>query len=319
MKKLSAFNLLFVLLILSLLPLVSCKDDNDNLSNDYRLKEWVTSHQSAVTTRLVFDYQDDRIIMHRNYYPDSSQYARVEYFYETNSIEQRGFMNFDDEWEQSTKYVYEYDDNRMVRIYIYAHQDEDWLLNYKTEYVYSDGLLSRESWLSFENDFWKELSYTLYYYEDVLPVKSEFFARLEDGAMRKLNRKEADYNGSKMSTVYSFDYQVDTVNPNFKYEFHYEGDKLIRVDNFSYEDGWIPGGKKEFTYDSAGNLVSVKRINTEGNQADLDEYSYEPGKGNYEQLILPGGGLVSDYNYPHPTKLLEYQFWLSNRFLEIGK
>lgn len=309
-------HLISLLLILSLLSWIACEDDNNDPSQDYRLKEWITSHASAVTTRLVYDYQDDRIIMHRNYYPDSSQYGRVDYLYEKNAIEQNVYHNFDNEWDHVSKYVYEYDDNRMVRINVYAAQDEAWLLKFKTEYTYSNGLLSRESWLSFENEFWKEVSYTLYYYEDHLPVKSEFFARLEDGAMRKLNRREADYYGSKMNSVYSYDYQVDTVNANFKYEFHYDGDKLVRVENFSYEQGWIPAGSKEFTYDSAGNLVSVKRINSEGNQADLDQYSYEPGKGNYVQFILPGGGLISESNYPHPTKILDNQFWFSSGLLE---
>jgi hypothetical protein len=243
----------------------------------------------------------------------------VEYFYENNSIEQRAYRKFDEEWEeQFVKNIYEYDGNRMIRRNFYLKQDEVWLLSVKTEYVYSDGLLSHESWLSFENDYWKELSYTLYYYEGDLPVKSEFFARLEDGVMRKLNRKEADYNGNQMISVASYDYQVDTVNPNFKYEFHYDDDKLVRIDNFSYEEGWIPAGSKEFTYDSFGNLESVIRKNSDGNQVDLDEYSYEKGKGNYEQFILPGGGLISDSNYPHPTKISEYQFWLSNRFPETG-
>ena len=310
---------LSLLLLAPLLILVSCDDDNDKPANDYRLKEWITSHSSAITTRLVFDYQDDKIIMHRNYSSDSNQYARVEYLYENNSIEQKGYMKFDEEWEeQSSKNVYEYEGNRMVRRNFYSKQDEAWILSLKTEYVYSNGLLSRESWWSFENDSWTELSYTLYYYGDDLPVKTEVFARLEDDVMRKLIRKEADYDGNKLISVYSYDYQTDTANANFKHEFHYEDDRLVQVDYFSYNGGWIPAGSNEFTYDSEGNLVTVIRKDNVGDQVDLDEYSYEQGKGNYEQLILPGGGLLSEINYPHPTKALEYQFWLSNRFLEIG-
>jgi hypothetical protein len=36
-----------------------------------------------------------------------------------------------------------------------------------------------------------------------------------------------------------------------------------------------------------------------------DEYTYQPGKGNYEQFIHPGGGFISENNYPHPTRQLD--------------
>lgn len=309
---------LWLFLLGTLLLLVACDEDNDKPANDYRLKEWITNHSSAVTTRLVFDYQDDRIIMHRNYYPDSSQYAWAEYLYNNNAIVQNGYQNFDNEWVHSTKYIYEYEENRMVRMNVYAYQDEDWQLKFKTGYTYSGGLLTKESWQSFENDFWKEISYTLYYYEDDLPVKTEVFARLEDDVMRKFIRKEADYNGNKLICVYSYDYQTDTANANFKHEFHYEDDQLVQVDYFSYDRGWIPAGSNEFTYDSEGNLISEIRKDNVGDQVDLDQYTYEQGNGNYEQFILPGGGLISESNYPHPTKMSEYRFLLSNQCLETG-
>lgn len=311
------YNILSMLVACSLLSLNSCDEDNDDLSNNYRLKEWYTSHSNAVSTRIVYDYQDDRIKEHRNYYPDSSQYARVEYSYENNAIEQRGYDNFNGNWDLNIKRLYEFDGNSLIRYNVFIEQDGVWVLTGKADYTYSAGLLTRESWSVFENEVWKELSYTLNYYENNLPVKSEFFARLEDGVMRKLIRKEADYSGNKLNSIFSFDYLTDSANANFKYEFHYENDQLVRVDNFSYEEGWIPAGGKEFTCDSDGNLVLVIRKNTNGDQVDLDEYSYEPGKGNYEQLILPGGGLVSESTYPHPTKILEFQNWLSNRSVEI--
>lgn len=308
-------NILSVLVVISLLFIVSCDEDNDIPANDCRLKEWFTSHSNAVSTRSVYDYQDDRIVMHRNYYADSSQYARVEYYYQNNTIEQRGYDNFNGEWVEVVKNLSEYDESRMVRYSLYAKQYGIWILAGKAEYTYSEGLLTRESWSVFENELWKELSYTLNYYENNLPVKSELFARLEDDVMRKLIRKEADYKGNKLNSIFSFDYLTDSVNANFKYEFYYENGQLVRIDNFSFENEWIPAGGKEFTYDATGNLASVIRKNAGGDIVDLDEYTYEPGKGNYEQLILPGGGLISETNFPHPTKITENRFWLSNRFL----
>jgi hypothetical protein len=295
--------------------MVACKEDNENPANGYRLKEWFTSHSYAVSTRIVYDYQDDRIVMHRNYYADSSQYARVEYYYENDSIEQRGYDNFNGEWVESVKNLSEYDESRMVRYSLYTNHYGIWVLAGRAEYTYSEGLLTRESWSVIENEIWKELSYTLYYYVDNLPIKSEIFARLEDDVMRKLTRKEADYNGNKLNSIFSFDYLTDSVNSNFKNEFHYENGQLVRIDNFSYENEWIPAGGKEFTYDASGNLASVVRKNAENTIVDLDEYIYEPGKGNYEQIILPGGGLISETNLPHPTKIAENQYLRSNLFL----
>ena len=69
---------------------------------------------------------------------------------------------------------------------------------------------------------------------------------------------------------------------------------------YSYVTGdWTFEGAMTYTYDPFGNLASVSK--PYGSEIRKTEFIYEKGKGNYGQVILPGGGLMANKLIPKPS------------------
>ena len=81
-------------------------------------------------------------------------------------------------------------------------------------------------------------------------------------------------------------------------EYEYNAEYLSRLNYFEIESG-DQVGKMEFSFNNHGNLVSMTDNYTRDYELK-EEYFYEEGTGNYEQLILPGPGISSEKNLPHP-------------------
>jgi hypothetical protein len=313
-KDININPLHWIVLLIIIFPLLqiitSCKPDDNPSDDNVRLIERKIYHGGLLDTRLVFEYEADKLILQKNYsYDDETETARREFVYLGDSVEVTGHMYFDGEWSLFSKIIYHFDGKKMVRTNIYTYQDSIWELQGKMEFHYSGNDLTNESWSSFDNGSWTEISRRTYEYQNGLLTRSDAYY-LDSGEMQKIGREEAEYSGNKIKTVIRYFTIGDTINGSFRYDFEYDGDLLISVNYFDNDNGWIADGGKEFIYNPDGTLSVQTTTDDEG--VSVEEYTYEPGRGNYEQFIHPGGGIISEENYPHPTRSvgqLEFGIW----------
>jgi hypothetical protein len=288
-----------IFLLFANLVLISCHEKDNPTDDNFRLIERKIYRGGSLDTRLVFEYETEKLILQKNYsYDDETETARREFVYLGDSVEVTGHISFDGECSLFSKYVYHFEGKNMVRTSVYTYQDSIWVLHGKMEFQYSGSNMTHESWTSYDYGSWTEISRRTYEYKNGLLTRSDAYL-LDFGDMQKIGREEAEYTGNKIKTVIKYYTPGDTINGSFKYDFEYDGNLLISVNYFDNNNGWVPAGGKDFIYNADGNLSVQTTTNDEG--LSVEEYTYETGRGNYEQFIHPGGGIISEENYPHPT------------------
>ncbi len=292
-----------IFLLFANLGFVSCREKDNPSDENFRLTERKIYQGGLLDTRLVFEYEADKLILQKNYsYGDDTETARRVFVYYEDSVVVTGHVCFDGEWSLFSKYVYEFEGKKMLKTSISTYQDSVWELHGKMEFLYSGDNLINESWSSYDHGNWIEITRNTFEYNGGSIVISRSYV-LESGEMKYIMKEVADYNGNKINTVTKYFLPGDTLNGSFRYDFSYDGNLLIRVGFFDNDSGWIPAGGKDFIYNADGILS--KQITTNNDGINEEEYTYEPGKGNYEQFIHPGFGIISEYNYPHPTRQLD--------------
>jgi hypothetical protein len=295
-----SFSLLIVLL------LVTCKKDNTDPSNDYRIiksiiyydqvkydstsyeyqeNKMISVHgyneEGLETSRVSIDYPDnDSIVMVFSYYMDTSMIVEAKKVLKLNGshvIEVIYYEADDILWKPSSKLTYSYENDNLVEFIEYGYESGDWKSNDKTVYEYDGTKHTQTIMYNYANGWqiWDKLVFT--------------------------------YIGNNVDYVLEYVYNDGSVIESYKTGFSYEGDLMNACTYYIDDNGsWIASGSTLYTYDSHNNLESYS-FPIDGLTYKV-EYEYEKGSGNYMQLLD-----YYEYDFflgiePHPTKGLHPDF-----------
>jgi hypothetical protein len=279
----------------------SCNKDENSQSGNYRIKEMKIYREGMLDSDLIYEYSEGRISKITNYKPGTDEVnARFEFDYYLDSIACTEYICLDDTLEIVFHSSYKYLDHSMVNYNLFGYTDEIYSPDMRVVYEYLDSHLVNELHQHYSGGSWDLLGALQYEYENSLLIRSRLFSN-EFGWIEMM-REEAGYQDDKLKIITRYPgYSGDSLG-SFRYEFEYEADRLTRINYFANDSGFVLVGKREFKYDGHGNLISM----TDNYMSDYDkeEYFYEEGVGNYEQLIQPGGGISSELTLPHPTRRL---------------
>ena len=287
-----------IFIIITLLS-SSCKKDKED-KQDYRVAVRKMFDHDTLTSNARYIYTDQKItsvdfMVSAGY---DSLKAVLEYPDENTIIQEFSVFYFWI-WYPFMKDVFEYDDDKMIRYTSYYLEGSYWTPYHREEYTYSGDLLAEEIWSDYQHSTWSPYARITYGYSDKMPVRADYYAYQNDWILAA--RDEAFLSGNKIDYILTYDCTSGECAEAYKYEFTYSGNQPGRIEEY-YKFGsvWDTTGVYLFIYDPQGNLLSDSYAGeTEVNKA---EYEYEAGLGNYRQLILPGGGLVSAGFYPVPVK-----------------
>lgn len=301
MKKLLIYYKLWVILLLiALVTGFACSDDEEN--DAFRLislKEKLLGDFSLNSTVI---YQGEKISFINYYYDDNDgkDTVKEEYSYpmDNNIVRIKSYSQMG-KWILSWKEEMYFENGQRTLSISYNYDDhlQTWKGSYKVDYIYGNAGLAEETSYFISNDQYVPSDRTVYDYKDGLLFSIQAYNF--DNNWVAVSSEKIYYNGEKPSYAMFYNYSNEIVTDSTKYEFIYDGDLLTKIEVFNY------GSHEQktpftFTYDSHGNLV---KENIElGEMIYQMDYTYEKGKGNFQELKDPGGGWSILIFYPYPTK-----------------
>lgn len=222
------------------------------------------------STRSTFDYPDENTII----YTDLNPHQKIECSYLDGKMTQWLYSSYtDSSWATSRKYTYEYNNGNLIEEIQYSDFFTGQLEPYmRITYEYEGNNVLKSNWYinNFSSSTWQETG-----------------------------KEEAIYQGNLMTKVIYYDYVDSSYVANYYFDLQYAGSFLTGY--FAYVDSTNElMVSYTFTYDDNGNLVTQESTESGGTRW---EYLYEAGKGNFQQIIQPGGGLSLHAGFPQPLKL----------------
>jgi hypothetical protein len=280
--------LIFICLILFVSE--GCKEtNNDNNPASYRLTGLLIYDDGVLTDSIIYKYEGDKLLEGEDYsnyfqipvpifysYPDENSIVvsslnntyTTEYFYLDGKMTRMLYTNFiDSVWVPQFDYTYQYQDGNLVEEIMYIGSPEGLKPDTKITYTYEGGKIFRSKRYIY-NSGWQESS-----------------------------EEQAMYTGNLITRITMFQYSGVTYVQFSQTDFQYEGSLLT-----GYTVYYSPEHEMHysyvFTYDDNGNMV----IQESPERGERIEYVYEDGKGNFQQLQQPGGGIEGYVPLPWPTK-----------------
>jgi hypothetical protein len=310
----------FKILFLSgfLILMAACDKDENSGKSVYRIKECLVYEDGLQEARLIYHYNGDEISTVNYFDQDSSsEYARHEFNYNGDSVGVDRYFLFNDTLGLLSRESYIYESQHLVRRNLYGAINGVWFLDDKVEYVYSGDNLINESWQHYSSGTWYVDAEFEYDYENGLLKTARLFT--SELGWNEMLYEVVEYQENKIKYITRFIAPEFDTATSFRYEYVYSSDKPTRVDYLDFDNGYVPVGGVDFEYDSHNNLVSTTK--TLNGKVSTEKYIYEKGSGNYGQLITPVHAIISEIDFPHPTKGLPgpKQFPLINKKIEIRK
>lgn len=294
------FHLAFFLALSQLFT--ACNKDNDPDKELYRLQSYTEQLLGQYTLDCSIVYDDERI-------------TQINYFYS------------DDDGEDSVKEEYAYPmDNVIVRTK-YIQERGGWIPTWKEEMVFEGLQMTQSVSSSYDSQFqtWNESNKVIYLYSDG-NIEEESSSHFLNGQWISDDRITYDYSGTNITMITSYrfdsDWEINSLENIFydagrisysighlysdglladstRFEFQYENDLLISISFYNYgtHEQLVP---YSFEYNEHQNLVAEHY--TTGDDMYRKDYTYENGKGNFEQMKDPGGQYVLFSVFPYPTK-----------------
>lgn len=301
-KNLTQASLLF--LLLPVLLLITCKKDDNNSGNGYRIIKSINSLEGIELNSSLYEYQGEKMSMMRGY-DNGEELSRSEITYlDQNTISMMASHYYDSTWHESYKMVYKLSGNQVTEIDEYGTDHGTLELSGKETFIYDNGNLVGFVRYSFDSGNWVPVELTDYFYHGKQFYQSVSYGYSYAEVWLQREKIVIDYQGNQVDTIHYFDYEDGSFIEESKLVFTYEGDLIMEYNAYSYHYGsWIDDGSVQYTYDSYNNLVSM--YTTDADEIDKIECHYERGNGNYTQF--------TDYFYyqygnifPHPTKHTPY-------------
>lgn len=298
----------FAFFFSSLLFFSHCNKD-DNSDDKYRLTDYKFYMNGALGGTGKIEYLGEKVSMKGVYnHPSTIDSSKTFIEYPTeDSMVMLTQVKTGDEWEPEYKQELTVSDGFVTQCINSAFYAGTWSPQSKYSMQYTDGLLTEELFYYNGAGVWKPTGKISYEYSGALLVKTLWY--VYDESWQLSEKEEARYNGNHVKDVIHSLYADGAFSQNFKYEFRYEGNLVTRIDLFDFYTSWDTSGYYSYIYDSFGNVVNYDMV-SKYNHYKYD-YIYEKGKGNYRQLKVPAGGLMSFAIMPYPTKS-------STAFLKTG-
>jgi hypothetical protein len=300
-------------LLLPFLFLPGCKKD-DTKPENFRLTERRYYEYNILTLSNSFHYTGNKMDFKRDFYHSDddidSLKGIVEYPDEQLLQIERQFY-FSGSYYPIDKYTYFYENGRTKQMEILGFDGSYWDHLATYDFQYSGDRLTEETWQYYDHgSLVPELKMTYEYNSSHLSTVTYFDFSYDWIVAAK---EEAAYTEGKVSQVIYYEFQDSTFREDSKFNYHYAGKRLKNIGIYEFDGyNWDSAGAISFTYDSYGNLTSEYFLN--GVESRKIEYEYEEGEGNYQQIILPGGGFLSLDPYPEPTKHFNGPLRVRERF-----
>ncbi|PID28738.1 MAG: hypothetical protein CR982_04090 [Candidatus Cloacimonadota bacterium] len=189
--------------------------------------------------------------------------------------------NLDDE-----KIIYTYENNLLIKKEIFQNYDNDWELDYQTDWAYDEEgrLLEKVEAYAYDNP-----TKYIYSWADGNIVEIVVSYQNYSGDWENSSKYEFNYDGKKLITSIKYSNQNYDWLPINKREYKYNGSHISYAENFvwnDYESKWNKNSKNEYNYTN-GNLVGIKTSVWENENYTLSEkvdITYENENGNYEEI-----------------------------------
>lgn len=280
---------MFICLIL--LVSEGCKETN-NVNNpaSYRLIGLLMYDDGVLTDSATYKYQGNKLsegVDYSNYYQDP---VRDFYNYpDENSMVVTSFNN-------TQKYEYSYLNRQMTGMLLSDLSHNIWEPQQHNTYQYQDGKLVEEIWYFGSSEGLKPGTKFTYEYEGSKIIRSSIYYAYNSSWQESI-KEESIYTGNLITKIIQYAYS-DSVYTEFTYiDLQYDG-SLLTGYFFYFTNGNELELSYVFSYDDHGNMV----IQESPERSERIEYVYEEGKGNFQQLSRPGGGISGNFVLPWPTK-----------------
>jgi hypothetical protein len=302
MKTLIIFNKYVFILFCAILTLLSgCNKENDE-GNFYRLINFHEQLLGESDLNCTIIYEGEKISLINYFYDDDDgkDTVKEEYTYPMNDVivRTKSYAQVG-KWLPSWKEEMVFENDRMIRSVSsnYNTNFQNWQESYKVEYLYASGDLVEENSFTIYNGQLTPSDRSIYDYKNGLLFSIMTYNFDQDWKIAE--SEKIYYNGERASYSMYYYYSNGIISDSSKFEFFYNGEFLNSISLYNYG---THEQKTPFTfgYDSNGNLIS-EHIEILDLIYQMD-YTYEKGKGNYEDLKDPGGGSSVFTFYPYPTK-----------------
>lgn len=266
------------------------KDENDKPDpGAFRIKTMYSEDGIAV---VHFIYNDDNRLSKLSYTENGTEVMKNEWTWVGNSVTIVHLRLQEGNWVNITgdTTILTYSDGKVVKSEIIDNQFNHVTIN---TYTWNGDLLMNDSSVLTYNSGGNYTRYNQYIYDD--------------GRLTTINRWQSGILSLVQTIEYSNGKPVvinDYVNGNLddQVKFTYTGDNLTTVTR--YEIYGIPQVEcvETRSYDAA-NLVS--KITSDCG-SEPRQFTYEAGKGNFNDLILSSGGWLNVYLFPNsfPSELI---------------
>jgi|GEM_PF-2842479 len=286
-------SILVFALLLSVLS--SCNKD-DNNSQSYRLVSFISTiyEPNYLQYSGTMTYENDHIIS-----SITEEVFKKTYSYVGDSIITFFYLYEDNQWELKNKSVSHISNNLITMINGYQYPDTT--KSGTTYYKYDSDKLTEINTYDSSGIY----SFSKYEYDQGLLIMASFSYRLHDNEYpTEYIRREFAYENNKLhqELVYRY-FNGYPIQLAYKILYHYENEKLTQIETFKVEgEVYKPYQKENYSYDNAGNNISVICYDSSGSLI-YDSYAeFEPGFYK-NQLIY---NVMSGYESETPlTSILE--------------
>ena len=239
--------------------------DGEKLENIYSYEKdeignWVEEHKTEIS------YSGDNVTATNYYKSENWEISyKSEYIIQNNlMMEEQGFYYEDGDWEQQSKWTYQYSGTNISAWQRYYDENEVG----KGEYIYQDEkLIEYKAYELDESDNWSQDTWTTFTYE-----------------------------GNNLVSMFDYDLATsDTWENDYKQELQYSGDNVSQIERFFWDSEnsqWESVEYKTYSYNSYGYLS--EELYDDGKKKT---YEYEEGNGNAKLSMYYPENLV----YGEPT------------------
>lgn len=289
MKKI----ILFIVLVLVLSSLNSCKKDEDEnpVKKEFRIKQIVIEDEGDLS-KFIYTYENDEITLIEFYESENgSDYTldkKIEFVYTGNNITS-SFYHFIDQntWKLYDKIEYVIDSGRMLEFFFFDNVDDQLVPSYEATYIYSGDKLITFEGFNFVHDFKTDYNYIGDKLQGTMTYKKI------DNNWNELYRGDVEYEDNHIYSISNF-YKYDGVWGSwYKHVYERLEEQLIKVTVYKSSGGnlWdIIDGETQITYDNEGNISEYTYNDIDNNFKVI--YEYEEGIGNLNDFVSPESKII---------------------------
>lgn len=305
MKLFRAIYFLFFLIVIACSKEDSTQlGDSNNLNLDFRISEQTIYLNNRLVQRLIYEYQNDKLIMLKTFNANENneliEEGRSEFTYEGDKISLNTLINQSEVWVEVggvTEYVIQnnhiveqnsYQQMILSGQSIYDYQEQNEIPKYYERYAYRDG-----SFTLIQTGEYIENSYVIY-------------SRLDENDMfNEYSKSTFSYLDGQLNEIILYNKEADTDDSwlqNEKIKYNFSGNELLSKAFYQWNvvlNDWTNSYSDSFKYDSNGSLIEqVSSYFLENNQDVKVVNNYDVGKGNWS--IFLNSGWKSLYKTPGP-------------------